>query len=55
MPKEFSSYIKIISYRPIATDEALSYNPNTLVQFNVLITSQKWGEFNHAFKESRDI
>lgn len=41
---------------PMSTDEALSYNPDALAQFNVLITSQKLrGGFKHAFKESRDI
>lgn len=41
---------------PMSTDETLSYNPDALAQFNVLITSQKLrGGFKHAFKESRDI
>lgn len=40
----------------MSTDEALSYKPDALTRFNVLIISQKLrGGFKHAFKESRDI
>lgn len=40
----------------MSTDEALSYNPDALARFNVLIISQKLrGGSKHVFKESRDI